>query len=151
MLDLTDGQTKWDWFDFIEERSYFSVRYASQKDNLFFWQAAYWNYCIDLSNGKTIWKNAFTNNYDVKSTGIGDKIFGQYYYDKAGNRVKEGGYSVVFNTQNGQPYQYIRPRYDTIGRAPFELTQSNGIVHFTVPLIKGQDTLLLLMIQLVIL
>ena len=145
MVDLKDGQTRWDWADFIEERSYLGARFASQKDNLFFWQAAYWNYCIDLSNGKTVWKNAFTNDYDVKSTGIGDKYFGQYYYGATpANKPKEGGYSVVFNTQNGLPYQYIRPRYDTTGRAPFELTQSNGIVHFTVPLIKGQDTLLLL-------
>ena len=51
---------------------------------------------------------------------------------------------VEFNTQNGQPYQYIRPRYDTIGRAPFEQTQSNGIVYYTVPFLNGTDTLLLL-------
>ena len=143
-LDIDNGDTKWDWYDIIEERDYLGIEQPVIIDNKLIWQANYWNYCIDFNNGQTVWKNAFQENFEDLPTGLGDKFVGMHNYDRTTNALPDGGEASVFDKSNGQPYFFVRPRYDTTGMQPFEISQRRGIVRFNRLFVQGVDTLLLL-------
>jgi outer membrane protein assembly factor BamB len=143
-LDLDNGNTKWDWYDIIEERTYLGLEQPVIIDNKLIWQANYWNYCIDFNNGQTVWKNSFQENYGIFPTGLGDKFIGMYNYDRNSNRQLEGGVASIISKDNGKPYFSIRPKYDTTGTQPFNISQRRGQVQFNKLFIEGTDTLLLL-------
>jgi outer membrane protein assembly factor BamB len=113
-------------------------------DNHFIWVADYWNYCIDLNTGKTVWKNTFVENYSQRASGLGDKFIGQYNYDGNSNIPLNGGMSSIFSTGNGKPDFSITPRYDTTLMQPFELSRRRGQIQYNKLFVQGQDTLLLL-------
>ena len=52
MINSQTGEKIWEWQDWIEKNSGVSVHKPYIKNNLLFFQKAYWNYCIDLNTGK---------------------------------------------------------------------------------------------------
>jgi outer membrane protein assembly factor BamB len=146
LTSTIDGSAIWDWYDIIEERSYLEVEQPVIVNNYFIWQANYWNYCIDLNTGKTIWKNSFQENYGELPSNLGKTFIGMYNYDKNGNRPLEGGNACFMSQDNGKPYFYITPRYDTTGMQPFSISQRRGEIRFNKLFIEKTDTFLLMSI-----
>ena len=144
LINLSNGNALWDWDDLIEDRTYLQIKQPVIFDNQLIWQSDYWTYSIDFKTGQTIWKNAFQENFNALSTGLGDKFVGMYNYDRNSNRPLAGGVASIFSKNNGKPYFYVQPKYDTTGMQPYELSQRRGQVQFNQLFIEGKDTLLLL-------
>jgi outer membrane protein assembly factor BamB len=144
LINTDNGEINWDWYDIIEERSYLGVEKPAIIDNRFIWQIDYWNYCIDFNTGKTIWKNAFLEDYGVYPSILGNKFVGMYNYDRNSKRPDSGGTATLFSINDGKPYFSITPRYDTTLMQPFEISRKRGEVRFNKLLLQGSDTLLLL-------
>jgi outer membrane protein assembly factor BamB len=143
-MNTESGKPIWDWYDIIEERTYLAVQQPVILDNHFIWAANYWNYCIDLNTGQTVWKNTFIENYDQRTSGLGDKFIGQYNHDRNSIRPPNGGMACVFSKDNGKPYYFITPKYDTTLMQPYEISNRRGEIQYNKLFMQGIDTLLLL-------
>lgn len=144
LINISNGNALWDWDDILEERTYLQMEKPVIIDNKLIWQIGYWNYCIDFNNGQTLWKNAFQEHYGIWPTGLGDKFVGMYNYDRTTNGSPEGGVASIFSKNNGKPYFSIRPKYDTTGTQPFNISGRYGQIRYNKLFLEGSDTLVLL-------
>ena len=134
MLNLSNGSTKWEWSDFIEQKDYFNIKSPCYQDNDLIWQADYWNYRIDLSNGKTKWKNAFLQNNGTQAVDLKDNYACYTNYNKDGTILSDSGGIVTFiSKSDGRALSKIKPRYDTTGMLPFRESGRLGFIGFINP------------------
>ena len=131
MLDLNTGETKWDWGDFIERVNYLGPMYPYVFNNNLIWQSDYNNYSINLDNGKTVWKNGSTENYEYRSKGVDNIFLVSHLTNRDKLTPDNGGDIVVMDAQTGKPIYAFKPVYDTIGKPSYENCgwsfQGNGV------------------------
>ena len=119
LLNVQSGGKIWEWQDWIESRSDVWVQKPFVKDNLLFFQIAYWNYCIDLNNGKTVFKNVFNQGFEGNAYGLGDYLYSSYGYNRTGNSFPTNGSTVYrASIKNGVPEFIAQPKYDTTNPKP---------------------------------
>jgi len=115
-LNTQTGEKIWEWQDFIEIRDDIWVQKPFIKDNLLFFQIAYWNYCIDLNTGKTVFKNVFNQGFEGNAYGLGDYLYSSYGYNRTGVSFPTNGSTVYrASIKNGIPEFIAQPKYDSIG------------------------------------
>ena len=115
LINLNDGNAKWEWDDFIEKGGTYTSRYPYLNNNKLTWQADYCNYQINLDNGKTIWKNLSSENYEYTTTGI-DNLFFVSHLANRNAPIEAGGNVVVIDNNSGKPILKLKPPYDTTGK-----------------------------------
>jgi outer membrane protein assembly factor BamB len=131
MLNLSNGSTKWEWSDFIEQRDYFSIRNPCYQNKDLIWQADYWNYSIDLSNGKTQWKNAFQQHNGTYALDLEDNYACINNYNKDGSvSIDSGGVISIVSKSNGLVSSKITLLYDTLDIMPFSQSNRLGSISF---------------------
>ena len=94
MIDMNTGGTKWEWNDFIKYFYSFNIRSFAQKENSFTFFDYNYLYQVDLSNGKTVFKNEQYEQYRELNS-IQDKIFTSYQINKDGALREEIGRAHV--------------------------------------------------------
>ncbi len=131
MLNLSNGATKWEWNDFIEQRDYLEIRNPCYQNKDLIWQADYWNYRIDLSNGKTKWKNAFQQHNGTYALDLQDNYACINNYNKDGSiPVDSGGVISIISKSDGLVSSKIILSYDTLGILPFSESNRLGGISF---------------------
>jgi outer membrane protein assembly factor BamB len=131
MLNLSDGSTKWEWSNFIEQRDYFSIKNPCYQNKDLIWQADFWNYRIDLSNGKTKWKNAFLQHNGTYALDLQDNYACVNNYNKDGSiPVDSGGIIAIVSKSNGLVLSKITLSYDTLNILPFSQSNRLGSISF---------------------
>ena len=114
-VDLNDGSIKWRWGDYIEKHEFHGVNYPFLNANKLTWQADYCNYQINLEDGKTVWKNSSSENYQYVSSGIENLFFTSHLVNRNAP-IELGGYVVAMDNNTGKSIFKIKPTYDTIGK-----------------------------------
>jgi outer membrane protein assembly factor BamB len=131
MLNLSNGSTKWEWSDFIEQRDYFNIKNPCYQNKDLIWQADYWNFRIDLSDGKTKWKNAFPQHNGTYALDLQDKYACVNNYNKDSSiPIDSGGVISIISKSDGLVSSKITLSYDTLGTLPFSESQRLGVVAF---------------------
>jgi hypothetical protein len=142
MLDLSNGQTLWEWNDWIEKNVYDGNCHHYTKNNRLTFQTEYENYQIDLNNGKTVWKNSFQEGYGNWVQGIGEIFISDHLTNRNSLPEKGGGNIVVMSNLDGKPIYKFKPKYDT------EKSSSENYGWFYsgygVPFVKNGDTLIII-------
>ena len=141
LLDVDDGIKKWEWSDFTEWQGYSKDSYCLLGNKLI-WQFYYNNYCIDLNTGNTLWKNNFEENYDNRCSGIDNFFTVSHLTNRNKPPLENGGNIVVLDAATGKPIEFFKPKYDTLGKAPFEQYgwSYNG---YGVPFLKNNEKYIL--------
>ena len=76
MLNTQTGKEVWRWSDFIKPSGFYILENEWIKDNQMIWQdIGNGIYSIDLTTGKTIWKNKSQLVFDEYCNGIGNIFF----------------------------------------------------------------------------
>ena len=142
MFNSQTGEKIWEWQDWIEKKSGVSVHKPYIKNNLLFFQFAYWNYCIDLNTGKTVFKNVFDAAYFGNAFGLGNYLYSslQYYRNRNPAYPREGSTIYQSSINNGSMVSIVIPKYDSSG---IKLTDSKaGGISGVAPFILNNDTML---------
>jgi outer membrane protein assembly factor BamB len=139
MVDVSNGQSKWEWNDWIEKNIYSGNAYPYIQNNKLTWLSDYEDYQINLDNGKTNWKNSFRENYNHWCSGIGDIFLAEHLYNRGTAPEKGGGSVVVMSNLNGKPIEQFKPKYDTEKLSFDEYGWS--YTAFGVPFTKNNETL----------
>jgi hypothetical protein len=142
MINSQTGEKIWEWQDWIERNSGVSVHKPFIKNNLLFFQKAYWNYCIDLNTGKTVFKNVFNEGYSGYAYGLGDYLYTslQYYRNRTPVYPREGSTIYQSSIKNGLMLEITIPRYDSSGLKSSDV-EAGGIAGVA-PYLLNNDTML---------
>ena len=116
-LNVNDGSVKWDWGEFFENSE--GILYPYKYQDKIIWQERYYNYCVDLNTGTTVWKNASQENYERRSFGVND-IFTVSHLINRNTLIETGGNIVVMNSKTGKSLFSFKPKYDTTGIHSFD-------------------------------
>jgi outer membrane protein assembly factor BamB len=114
-LNINDGSTKWEWNDFFDDPS--RIIYPYQYSDKLIWQDRYYNYCINLVTGKTVWKNTSEGHYEYECFGVND-IFTITHLVNRTQPIEKGGNIVVMDSKSGKPIFSFKPKYDNTGDTP---------------------------------
>jgi outer membrane protein assembly factor BamB len=143
MIDILNGNIKWEWNDWVEKNVFSGNVYPYLQNNKLTFQTDYENYQINLDNGKTVWKNSFTENYNHWCSGFGDIFLSEHLYNRGIAPEKGGGSVVVMSNLDGKPKQRIKPKYD-IEKLSFD-DYGWAYTAYGKPFIKNNDTLILIL------
>jgi outer membrane protein assembly factor BamB len=143
MIDISTGQTKWEWNDWIVKNVFDRNCYPYVYNNKLTWLSDYENYQINLDNGKTIWKNSFNENLNHWCSGLGDIFLAEHLYNKNSLPEKGGGAVVVMSNLDGKPVWKFKPNYG-VEKLAFD-EYGWAYTSFGVPFKKNDDTLVLVM------
>ena len=144
MINSQNGNEAWVWNDFFYPKLYanssYTLKFPWLKDNKMIWQTNFETYNIDLTTGKTVWKNDTHNDLGEGCNGIANLFFTSMY---SLNEVTLPNGSDIFvgDTQTGKIQFLAHPKYDTTDRKLN--TNRYGVILGTAPFISGQDTMLL--------
>ena len=114
-LNTDDGTVKWDWNEFSINP--LGISYPHKYNNNLIWQEDYYNYCVDLSTGKTVWKNTSVENYEYRSLGV-NNMFTVGHLANRNKPTEKGGNIVVMDSKTGKPIFSFKPKYDATGDVP---------------------------------
>jgi len=142
LLNSQTGEKIWEWQDWIESRSDVWVQKPFIKNNLIFFQIAYWNYCIDLNTGKTIFKNVFDAAYFGNAFGLGNYLYSslQYYRNRNPAYPREGSTIYQSSINNGSMVSIVIPKYDSSGLKSTD--EGAGGISGIAPFLLNKDTML---------
>ena len=119
MVNINDGNTKWEWSDFVNYYESFRLGYSFMSGESLAFFDNNRIYQINLSTGKTIIKREQYESYSLYQNGIQDKIFTSYQINKDG-ALREGGYVAVVDKNTLNTVDKFQPKYDTTGTIPFD-------------------------------
>jgi outer membrane protein assembly factor BamB len=138
MLNIQNGETKWEWGEWAEKKIYSGNSYPYIKSNKLTFQTDHENYQINLDNGKTIWKNRFKENFGHWTMGLGDIFLSEHLYNRGVAPESGGGYIVIMSNVDGKPIEKFKPKY---GEQKLTFEQ-NGWYYdaYGVPFEKNGDT-----------
>jgi len=140
LINSQTGEKIWEWQDWIERNSGVSVHKPYIKNNLLFFQKAYWNYCIDLNTGKTVFKNVFNQAYSGNAYGLGDYLYCSYDYNRTSPFFPINGSTIYSESiKDGIPNFIAQPKYDTISTRP---DGEYGRIAGIAPFLLNNDTCL---------
>lgn len=139
-VNSSTGEKIWEWQDWIVKRPDVSFHKPYLKNNLLFLANSYWNYCIDLNTGKSVFKNGFNSTYSAFANGLGDYTYSTLQYDKNKNNYPESESLYRTSIINGIPEFLITPKFDSTNNTknPINYGGIGGITPFT----SKYDTLL---------
>ncbi|MFP4096221.1 MAG: PQQ-binding-like beta-propeller repeat protein [Cyclobacteriaceae bacterium] len=75
MKNSEDGSTLWQWSDHLLDGESFNIRNYHVHDNLMVISQGPRAYCIDLSNGQTVWRKQTDSDLGALIKGVGDRFF----------------------------------------------------------------------------
>ena len=137
-INSQTGEKIWEWQDWIERNSGAQVHKPFVKNNLLFFQSYYWNYCIDLNTGKTVFKNVFNQGYNGNAYGLGDYLYCSYDYNRTDPGFSTNGATVYRESiKDGIPNFIAQPNYDTVNARPDRVY---GRISGIAPYILSNDT-----------
>jgi outer membrane protein assembly factor BamB len=145
MIDLSNGQTLWEWNDWIEKNVFDGDCYPYIQNNKLTWLSSFEDYQINLDNGKTVWKNSFKEDYNRWCSGFGDIFLAEHLYNREILPEKGGGSVVVMSNIDGKPLVKFKPKYD-IEKLSFD-DYGWAYTAFGVPFMKNNDTLILVKLK----
>ena len=142
-VDEESGSIEWSWKDFLDpEWELWSAGFY-QHDNLLVHHEGRRGYCIDLNNGRTVWKN----RYEVPSTHLIAGLGNIYFIPKPRNYPN--GFHYEIDVYMGDllagpdKKKVLTPNYE---RREVALNQHGlvGNICSIVPYLEGSDTVLLI-------
>ncbi len=79
-LDIFTGETKWEWNDYIgkdKNEIFLSLFWPYFYENILIFQNGPRSYCIDMSNGQTVWKMEEEQGFHTYLTGTEEEFLSQ--------------------------------------------------------------------------
>ena len=112
MLDVNSGDKKWVFQDFLSSISSYSLDFPVVMKNNFICNEYYFNMNLDMSTGKTVWKNSF---FDYSYDRLNNLFNGTIYCGNRGinNLGKKPVGAYKLDMQTGTPEFILPVKIDT--------------------------------------